>query len=335
MNKTEWVETYVSFLRLSQNRLPNSEAPNFLKLFNIKKNLTPSRLYRYDALPSEDENRALRHSKLNAIKFSQLWLSNPQCFNDPYDCLMAVKSSGWIVPESEIKKAESMFGVNFQKTDDRVSIEKYTEAMLALIEEKHGPSTRGAFSEALNEVVCDQAVDLSEVSAQFQSLNLVACFTEKYDNLAMWAHYGKNNTGYCLEYDVFQNNTDGDWKVEWANQIYPVIYSTNRPNISNEASEGTSIYYQTRLTKSKHWEYEAEWRYLPPFPYSNITEVEENGRLVIAPKLTAAYVGTNISDSDLEQILIVCSFQEIPVFQMRPDHETYSFYPELIKNFSE
>ena len=30
----------------------------------------------------------------------------------------------------------------------------------------------------------------------------VFCSTNQYDNLLMWAHYGNNHTGYCVEYST-------------------------------------------------------------------------------------------------------------------------------------
>ena len=84
----------------------------------------------------------------------------------------------------------------------------------------------------------------------------ICCFSEKRDNILMWAHYAKQHTGFCLEFDI-----DNDFfrpitcaiKVEY-DTILPVLNILQLGNYPRKEL-GTKL-----LTKADDWEYEQEWR---------------------------------------------------------------------------
>lgn len=327
MNKKQWVEEYI--LGISQNSRASSNSP-MPKLFEQKKDLIPEKLFKFDALPKEKENRDLRFGKLNAIKFSNIWMSNPERFNDPYDCMLGYDFDSAFVQEDDIQKAERNFSINFKRTNGRVLVKDFTACMIGLLEKEHGEFNHEAF----NEAVYDANSSLYAQGNLLRSNILISCFTEHRDNLPMWAHYGNNNSGYCLEYDFRANNVYNNWNADWINQLYPVVYQDLRPNSAGQSGiDFDAVYYQTRFTKSKHWEYESEWRYINPFPYDKPSDIEPYGRLEIGPKLSAIYLGMFMSDEDIDQLVLVSSFQKIPVFKMRPDYGTFGFRPQLLKDF--
>lgn len=327
MNKEQWVEKYIRGISQSSDDLSASVMP---KLFEQKKDLIPKRLFKFDALPKEQENRDLRYSKLSAIKFSNIWMSNPERFNDPYDCMLGYDMDHAFVHESDVSKAEENFKISFKRTNDGVLLKDFSERMRGLLEEEHGPFDHQAYNEAIYEANSS----LYAAGGTLRTTILISCFTEHRDNLPMWAHYSNNNSGYCLEYDFRENNSHDNWNSDCINQLYPVVYQDIRPNSSGQSGKDfEAVYYQTRFTKSKHWEYESEWRYINPFPYKNPSEIEQFGRLATAPKLTAIYLGMFMSDEDIEQLILMSSFQKIPVYKMRPDHGTFCFRPELLRDF--
>lgn len=70
----------------------------------------------------------------------------------------------------------------------------------------------------------------------------VSCFCETNKSLPMWAYYGKNHTGVCVEYNM--SLLDKSVKES----LLPVIYSENRDK--NNVS----------FHKSDEWKHEMEWR---------------------------------------------------------------------------
>ena len=82
------------------------------------------------------------------------------------------------------------------------------------------------------------------------------CLTTKPDNLLMWAHYGNNHSGVCLEFsgDILNEVGSAPMKVLYAQQRKPMEMYRFQPD-KLEISH---------CTKSFHWEYEDEWRLIRP-----------------------------------------------------------------------
>lgn len=99
----------------------------------------------------------------------------------------------------------------------------------------------------------------------------LACFSEDAQNIPMWAHYAGNHTGVCLSYSV---NIE---KLNPYDSLIPfkVSYQSERPELTtidlmnftrNKKAKETGMLSPNAvmdamyLRKSKHWEYEREWR---------------------------------------------------------------------------
>ena len=106
----------------------------------------------------------------------------------------------------------------------------------------------------------------------------VACFTTKWDNPTMWAHYANNYTGICLGYD----------KKELINHINEINKTGYLPNCTIRSAFLKSMCYKSRIPqkfnsseepltiKTKHWEYEDEWRLGLLHIYGNMS-IKYNG----------------------------------------------------------
>lgn len=79
------------------------------------------------------------------------------------------------------------------------------------------------------------------------------CISEKRDDLLMWAHYSDSHRGICLEFDGF-----GTLMA----QAQSVCYSAIRQPINPYEDDQTAALDKALFTKSEHWRYEAEWRFL-------------------------------------------------------------------------
>ncbi|MFM7852436.1 MAG: DUF2971 domain-containing protein [Flammeovirgaceae bacterium] len=80
----------------------------------------------------------------------------------------------------------------------------------------------------------------------------VSCFSLRHDNLLMWAHYGDNHKGVCLEFNVEYDQT-------FFKDLRVVNYAEEYPKIDYIAKQKSAI-TEIVTTKSTHWRYEEEYR---------------------------------------------------------------------------
>ena len=123
----------------------------------------------------------------------------------------------------------------------------------------------------------------------------ISCFTEDYDNLLMWSHYGDNHKGICFGYKFEDIHMDDSTFFE------KIIYKELKTNIEidemlkmsvkikNEVLTISEVY----LRKHKNWEYENELRLI------NLNYKEDYYYNI---KISEVYFGI---DSALEDIKVI------------------------------
>jgi len=159
-----------------------------------------------------------------------LWATNPLSFNDPFDCTIPALNTA--SPEEATECVESLLNMcNF-------SPEHQTNARLEA---------------AKGRIVNAERIEM----AWLKTLGAmgVVCFTERPDNLLMWAHYTSKHEGICLGFEDIAERLD----------VQNVQYSKTLPRLRlvdllpPKDSEATRVRLQT---KSYHWSYEREWRFI-------------------------------------------------------------------------
>lgn len=87
-------------------------------------------------------------------------------------------------------------------------------------------------------------------------------FSSSYEDLPMWAYYGSNFAGMCLEFDSAELAI-GDFQGE---RLRPVIYARNAlPSLSvaDMAPERLEAAVTARITRKRiEWAHEKEWRFI-------------------------------------------------------------------------
>ena len=82
----------------------------------------------------------------------------------------------------------------------------------------------------------------------------ILCLSEVFDDILMWSHYANSHQGVVIGFDP----------QKLLPPFFPVDYSENRVKVSLSSRSKSKEKNQTDgtlvLTKSKHWEYEKEWR---------------------------------------------------------------------------
>lgn len=122
-------------------------------------------------------------------------------------------------------------------------------------------------------------------SVRIQKSVFIACFSEKCDSMLMWSHYGDEHRGICVGYNLHE-------LIEKYN-CFPVIYSNRMPQRKELDIENKDMLYESILTKSKDWEYEAEWRVID----IDENRIGENGKLIEFIKPVSIYMGKRQNDT--------------------------------------
>ncbi|MBO4728850.1 MAG: DUF2971 domain-containing protein, partial [Spirochaetaceae bacterium] len=163
----------------------------------------------------------------------------------------------------------------------------------------------------------------------------VCCFSAAKNNTLMWAHYGRMNSGFCVEYDtskILEN-------VNAENYYFlPVIYSDKMydddPYPLSEKTMSLSWNLPQFMYKKNDWSYEQEWRLIIP----NCKEDSFH-----FPSAQQIFLGTNFrnynqysNESDKEQAeMLVKLFDfarknNINVVRLKTNSQKYEFMEELL-----
>lgn len=203
--------------------------------------------------------RAFNKFAIESIKSGTIWLSNPDSFNDPFDCSIDVIDNLNPVKLRELFKLfGKMGGVSKKYVKD--VIDKSTS---------HGKLTK--YGESL------VAGLLEHLPQTFRDTG-VFCLCEIPNDILMWSHYGDQHKGFCVGYNRTENNILGKDFVDSIVERHqlsgfeiseprtkPVIYSISYPEINfSEIFESGVGLDKLWLTKSIHWSYEKEWRIVIP-----------------------------------------------------------------------
>jgi hypothetical protein len=87
----------------------------------------------------------------------------------------------------------------------------------------------------------------------------IACFTETFDNMLMWAHYAGNFEGVCFGYSSY-NLIKG---LPEDTGLVRVAYLDKPPRVSSRHAGNIDVAARNILSQKQYsWSYEREWRVL-------------------------------------------------------------------------
>lgn len=228
---------------------------------------TPAKLYKYSSFTAQN---------LENLKNQQIYFNSPKNFNDPYDCSVTPRIQTPSDADVEIIRKQYLL----ETVGNPVLHEQTKRASVALLREM--------FMRSAKDVAAIKVTEFSETRG-------VSCFSEGCDDLLMWAHYGGNYSGFCLEFDTSHFE-----------KLHKVQYSDRMPQfdpvpILRRGDSGDGGLMSMFLSKSLSWAYEKEWRALHQFA----------GTLYGYPPeaLTGVYFGPEISAAALEIICLILQGQ--------------------------
>ncbi|GEP52743.1 hypothetical protein FNO01nite_34150 [Flavobacterium noncentrifugens] len=227
-------------------------------------------------------------NSFKSIVNAGLWCDQYLNMNDPFDSLAIAKRNFSV---EEIQE----FRTQAKKSDD-----PEWNKMAELSDELISEYINGTRSEILSE------------SYFFASLS------ERKDNILLWSHYGQSHTGFVLEIELDEND----------HHLQKVSYENSLPSFdtswffkfldeeSDDKKNSPMVAYLLKdfAIKSKHWQYEEEWRVC----------IKNKGYFRYDPsKIKGVYFGMN-SDPEVEKIVIFLGSvltKDVPVYKMQLDPE--------------
>lgn len=129
--------------------------------------------------------RSINDNNLNALLNDEFWASHPSTFNDPYDVFLTYNR----------KQLFNKFVENKKKKNEEIIDDDFLERLYNNL-----------------------------MTNTMKKSQYIACFSEKVDNPAMWAHYSQNGTGFAIEYSYDQiNNIRFDYYESYLHYMFKEI----------------------------------------------------------------------------------------------------------------
>ncbi|MCZ0871258.1 DUF2971 domain-containing protein [Peribacillus sp. AS_2] len=154
-----------------------------------------------------------------------------------------------------------------------------------------------------------------------QRMTKITCFTENPFNMPMWAHYGDNHKGICVEYDLTQlpfesKLSRGLYPVEYEEKRYEGTKTLKRIFEGENHSESVIMLLYSMLLKHKSWSYEKEWRII-------LQGDDGKGGLEDFPiKPTGIYFGLNTNRNQVKNVRSVLD-EDIKITRLRMQNGAY------------
>ncbi len=246
----------------------------------------PDKLYKYRTFDNDCHYEEL-------FKNNKIFFSSPRHFNDPFDCR--------VFPDYNSGTPDQIFTKMLEHaTRDNPRLNSKEIKEIAKSEFRKNIKiirTPELMAKRMNEIV-DTTLG-------------VCSFTEKNNNLLMWAHYADSHDGFCVEFDakilsqIFINHI----KIEELIFLKKMKYRNEYPLVNPYLITYTvKEFIKLVTTKSKDWEYEQEWRAV----YS---EHPDEGIELPDEIITGIYFGTNCSEQRInDSIKFFENKKFIPIF---------------------
>lgn len=212
-------------------------------------------------------------NQLSALAQKKIWYSKPAGFNDPFDTKFYVRGRSRKFEQKLVSQKISTF-LDKDISDTILTLKRTVDELLG--DFKKGIENLGILSLASNN-----------------------------KNLLMWSHYASAHKGMCLEFKRINDTALADDK-----KTKPMSYNDSYPSIhvTSILSETDTLSNKIRIlhTKSKHWEYEQEWRHV----------VEQGDMLYAWPAtLTSVYFGCKAEMPDIHLVKSIIADSNVKYYK--------------------
>lgn len=214
----------VKFLQLKHERMNKINYDDNVAMIKmiVESGDIPQYIYKYTNLTSLKK----------IMRSGKVYFSPPSRFNDPFDCNLTIDTNN-----TQMEIEEYLTELTTKKKLSDHQVKTCRDKML-------DPEKR---FELTNK-------SIKEVKESFG----ISCFSKKFDNLVMWAHYSDKHNGVVIKFDILE---DADFFMT----PFPIKYKTDYPTFNylrNKAPLGQFLLE----TKSIDWQYEYELRIMKRGP---------------------------------------------------------------------
>lgn len=215
--KKKWQRKYIKDVFASTSNKEKYYSKIVLKdldLIEKKNEYLPKYLFKYYS-PTSDN--------ILDIENQRLWLSNPNFFNDPFDCNIGYDSERYernrlikfmedtAFVDSDFKNGftiEEKHKVQRSYLGETIYLskkyERYYDVKRKILESKSKE-----YRDKVNKYLRNKLEQIDFKIEKLKNTNIrVACFSELdkyeefYNQILMWSHYADNHKGFCVEYDL-------------------------------------------------------------------------------------------------------------------------------------
>lgn len=239
---------------------------------------------------------------LSTLKDNEIWFSNPNNFNDPFDCNL---KCNYLKDFDFEKCTNDMLREDFNSaTSNEEYLRKHQiQTRIAIVHEHKRKTETKQINEDLQNMVMETGV---------------SCFSKNNSSILMWSHYSDNHKGVCLKF----NTSD---KAFFEN-YHSVKYVEKFPS-TNEIFDTNSSHNFLFFTKSEEWNYEQEVRLIK----------NSNSLVKFNPNcLEAIYFGAKCGNKDVEEIINLVDsqnkYKNVSYYKMKLAPENFKLVRELINN---
>ena len=210
-----------------------------------------AQLYKYRSLSDGSKEYTL-----DIFRKCELYFSAPNSFNDPFDCKIR-----------PIVKSREQLAKNIAK---RHSLPYNNDEVENAV--KDDPTIETRLIKAVDDV---------------KNTHGICCFSERFSDILMWAHYADCHKGICLGFDVTEDPAFFDY-------IQNVIYQDTYPLLDLSVVDGIKKYLNALLkTKYSEWAYEKEVR---------VYKKEHKAYSFNPAALTSIFFGCKTDDTMIEEV---------------------------------
>ncbi|MBE5973699.1 MAG: DUF2971 domain-containing protein [Paenibacillaceae bacterium] len=213
---------------------------------------------------------------LNALEGNNVWMCDPEKFNDPFECSLDIDLKHLI--ETGLKY--DMHLKDIYCRNPFVIDELEQDENFLLYQER-----------------------LSNRFMEIKHSFYIKCFSSNNQSIPMWGYYADSHKGFCIEYDF-----DEVFKM-YGDYMFPVLYKKRFDTataIINDDDAITNEWLLSCITKSEQWEHEDEWRLLMPKIFAPGINKTADGGLLPMPQPKTVYLGCKIS-RELEERARACT----------------------------
>ena len=230
-----------------------------------------------------------KYVRINQYLFStlinnEIWFSDPDGFNDPYDCNINYDFSDISYEKVYKHLLNSNKKFNFGKSDDYIK----------------GRATD----------ICNNPMKLEQLMNGFLKNTTnkrgIACFSESDNILLMWSHYADSHKGVCLTFDIEKD-------LDFFSIPYKVDYLSNYPKINPFNVPENKEVQLVLATKSNEWAYEQEIRIVK----NKDNNPKFRGPIAFNPEaLTEIKFGYKCSDEQIRTVknLVTKKYSQIKLY---------------------